>query len=96
MSRVGGGAKRFLRSGVPMLAFIGLGSCGLAVLMQGKFDTRKLMGHKSMTQKEFDLQEEYRQMREHLDLADYKIIRVPKPNELKRGGKDFSQATNDR
>ena len=71
--------RTFLKAGLPFATLCILGAGGLSVFLQGKNDSRKLYGARTMTEKEFDLQEEHRKMSEKLQLNDYKIIRVPKP-----------------
>ena len=51
----------------------------MTTFLQGKNDARKL-NTRSMSAKEFNLNEEHRKMTEKLDLHDYDIVRVPKPS----------------
>eukprot|EP00510_Aplanochytrium_minuta_P007245 CAMPEP_0184031978 /NCGR_PEP_ID=MMETSP0955-20130417/2667_1 /TAXON_ID=627963 /ORGANISM="Aplanochytrium sp, Strain PBS07" /LENGTH=86 /DNA_ID=CAMNT_0026317885 /DNA_START=121 /DNA_END=381 /DNA_ORIENTATION=- len=70
----------FVRSGLPVVFFCVAGSVGLGQLVQGKKDIEDLKkGKRSLTTREFDLEEDYKRTLQKLNIDDYELVRIPPP-----------------
>lgn len=66
-----------------MIMFISIGSYGLSFLVQGKKELEDLAkGRRSLTTREYDLEEDYKKTMKKLNPdAGYEIKRIPRPDE---------------
>eukprot|EP00511_Aplanochytrium_stocchinoi_P007552 CAMPEP_0204845694 /NCGR_PEP_ID=MMETSP1347-20130617/1379_1 /ASSEMBLY_ACC=CAM_ASM_000690 /TAXON_ID=215587 /ORGANISM="Aplanochytrium stocchinoi, Strain GSBS06" /LENGTH=86 /DNA_ID=CAMNT_0051985891 /DNA_START=15 /DNA_END=275 /DNA_ORIENTATION=- len=72
----------FMRSGLPVLIFCVAGSFGLGQLVQGKKDIEDLKsGKRSLTTREFDLEEDYKRTLNKLNVDEYEVIRIKRPED---------------
>ncbi|GAB9469492.1 hypothetical protein Gpo141_00006770 [Globisporangium polare] len=72
--------QRFATVGLPLLLFVAGGYMALTQFVGGKFEARDHI-IKSHTTREFDLEEEHKNMTKKLVLDDFEIKPVPKPGE---------------
>ena len=79
-------AKVFLQAGAPFVAFVLAGFWGLRQFVQTKFDyqdaKRDVLDERAplekMTKRKFSLEEEYKLLKEHIDLNTYENKPVPR------------------
>ncbi len=84
--------SRFVKQGVPLLAFTLLGAYGLAQLNQGRFDNRERENRRAQAEEgstvkkrePFDLQKEYELMLKEIDLSKWEPVRIERPGEPKK------------
>ncbi|CAM9397687.1 unnamed protein product [Phaeothamnion confervicola] len=76
----GGGA--FLKAGLPLVAFLVGGSLMLSTFVGGGVEARDRQRQaRSVSARQFDIEEEHKKIMAQMDLGDLKIVRVPRPNE---------------
>ena len=72
----------FVRAGLPMILFVGLGSYGLSFFVQGRHDIdRTTRGKRSLTQREYDFEQDYKKTMDKLLVADYDLVPIKRPSE---------------
>ena len=76
--------KRRLRrnqaiAGVPLLAFVVVGSLGVATFQGGKYERWDRV-ITSKTEKQFNIDEEYDNMMKKMDLSDYEPVPIQRPD----------------
>lgn len=78
---------QFLKTGVPMVAFLLVGTWGLSRLNQGRYDDREREKKRlasipeaktSKKKEEFNLESEYQKMMKEIDLSKWEPKRVPR------------------
>ena len=71
----------FVRVGMPMLLLMTASLAGMTQFVQGKKELEAAArGKRSLTQREFDLEEEHRRVLDKL-ANEYKIVPIPRPKE---------------
>mmetsp|Transcript_31304 Transcript_31304/g.76358 ORF Transcript_31304/g.76358 Transcript_31304/m.76358 type:complete len:91 (+) Transcript_31304:427-699(+) len=79
---------QFLRQGLPMIAFMALGSYGLSKLMTGKFISEEARMTEIAAKDNFDLDDELEKMKRELHIDNWENKRIPRPNEQTPGAND--------
>jgi len=70
----------FARAGVPMILFVVAGSVGLSYFVEGKHDIDKTTkGKRSLTLREYDLEEDYKKTMHKLVKNDYALVPIKRP-----------------
>lgn len=72
------GSATLLTSGIPMVLLILGGSYCLSVFMDTHYEVKDKQ-NRSMSARQYDLEEEYKKMQEQLSIEDYKLSRIPRP-----------------
>ena len=75
-----------LTAGAPMVIFIVGGSVALGNFMQTHFDLKDKAKNSTTTRK-FDLQEEHSRMMKQLNVQDFSLSRIPRPEELEEASR---------
>lgn len=70
-----------MTAGAPMILFIVGGSVGLSNFMQTHYDLKDKASNTQTTRK-FDLEEEHASMMKSLDIENFSLSRIPRPDEL--------------
>mmetsp|Transcript_11265 Transcript_11265/g.13397 ORF Transcript_11265/g.13397 Transcript_11265/m.13397 type:complete len:90 (-) Transcript_11265:301-570(-) len=78
----------FVRNGLPMIAFMAVGSYGLAKLMTGKFISEESRMTEIAAKDNFDLDEELEKMKRDLNIDHWENKRIPRPDEKEPGADD--------
>ena len=80
--------------GGPILGLCFGGLYALTTFQQGRFELvdRRI---KSQTEKEYDLEQEYEQIMRKMDLSDYEIVPLERPDESKRTTQDDEEDEED-
>jgi hypothetical protein len=83
-------SRRFLVAGLPLVAFMVIGTYGLAQLNQGRFDSRERENARATsgdTKKEkrepFDLEKEYELIMKDIDLTKWEPKKIERPGQNK-------------
>mmetsp|Transcript_28615 Transcript_28615/g.53636 ORF Transcript_28615/g.53636 Transcript_28615/m.53636 type:complete len:98 (-) Transcript_28615:110-403(-) len=71
----------FVKQGMPMLAFMALGSYGLSKMMTGKYISEEAKMTEAAARDNFDLDKELEKMKCELDLDNWENKRIPRPDE---------------
>ena len=72
----------FVRAGLPMILFVSLGSYGLSFFVQGRHDVdRTAKSKRSLTQRQYDLEEDYAKTMSKLVQNDYELVPIKRPEE---------------
>mmetsp|Transcript_19583 Transcript_19583/g.32208 ORF Transcript_19583/g.32208 Transcript_19583/m.32208 type:complete len:80 (+) Transcript_19583:193-432(+) len=73
----------FVRSGLPLVLMVVCGAYGLSFMIEGKQDIDVARSNKrTLTPREYDLEEDYRKTMRKLDLTKgYDIVRIPREDE---------------
>jgi cytochrome c oxidase assembly protein subunit 16 len=71
----------FLKAGVPLILLVISGSLLLSNFLETQVEMRD-KNKKSTTQKQFDLEEEHRKLMKNLDIDNFTLSRIPRPEEL--------------
>lgn len=82
----------FLKAGAPLILLVLSGSLLLSNFLETQVEMRD-KNKKSTTQKQFDLEEEHRKLMKNLDIDNFTLSRIPRPEELAekdKAGKDKS------
>jgi hypothetical protein len=74
---VAGGNAAFFKAGVPLVAFVCVGSWALSTFVQGHYEKKDLKT-KSLSQRQYSLEEEHKKMLKKLDIDDYEMVPAPK------------------
>ena len=80
MSRRSSGAQIAFRVGIPLIGFL----CSGVYVLSTFFKTaneRKDKERQSMTIRKYNLEEEHKQIMKSLDIDDYKLSRIPRPDD---------------
>ena len=75
-----------LTAGAPMVIFIVGGSVALGNFMQTHFDLKDKAKNSTTTRK-FDLEEEHSRMMKQLNVQDFSLSRIPRPEELEEASR---------
>ena len=75
------GSRIMMHAGAPMIIFILGGSFALSTFMQTHYDIKDKASNTQTTRK-FDLDEEHAAMMKKLDIANFSLSRIPRPEEL--------------
>lgn len=67
--------------GVPLLLFMIGGTCFLQMFMDAKLEVRDRQQGQSVTVRKFDLEEEHKLLMSKLDLDDFSLSRIPRPED---------------
>ena len=67
-----------LRAGVPLVIFVSAGSWGLSKFVQGRVDAKDLRV-KTLTERQFSLEQEHDAIMRKLKTDDYEVTRIPRP-----------------
>ena len=70
-----------MTAGAPMIIFVLGGSFGLSTFMQTHYDIKDKSANTQTTRK-FDLDEEHAIMMKKLDIKNFSLSRIPRPEEL--------------
>lgn len=76
--KVSRGTATFLTSGVPMILLILGGSYCVSLFMDTHYEVKDSQ-NKSVSIRQFDLEEEHKKMQAKLKIDDYKLSRIPRP-----------------
>lgn len=71
----------FLRAGLPICCFIVGGSWYLSKFVETKVEIQDKRSNKSVSTRKFNLEEERRKMLEKLDIDNYNLSRIPRPDD---------------
>ncbi len=71
----------FLRAGLPICCFIVGGSWYLSKFVETKVEIQDKRSNKSVSTRKFNLEEEHRKMMEKLDIDNYNLSKIPRPEE---------------
>jgi hypothetical protein len=85
------GSKLFLRIGIPLFGFIVGGTFVLSTFLETSIelkDKRNGTGTASISQRKFDLEEEHRKMMQNLDIDNYKLSKIPRPDDSEKKKED--------
>jgi DNA-directed RNA polymerase subunit H (RpoH/RPB5) len=80
-SRRKSNARTILNAGIPLLTFVLGGSYALSVFMQTHVEVKD-KHHKSVSTRKFDLEEEHKKLMSKLAIEDFKLSRIPRPEEV--------------
>ena len=67
-----------LRAGVPLVIFVSAGSWALSKFVQGRVDAKDLRV-KTLTERQFSLEQEHDAIMRKLKTDDYEVTRIPRP-----------------
>ena len=70
--------SQHIKTGIPLIMFVCGGSWALSEFVKGQVE-RKDLKTKTMSQRQYSLEEEHKKMVAKLDISDYKMVPAPKP-----------------
>lgn len=75
-----------------MFGFVVVGSGALSVFMENHYEVKDRR-HGSISERKFDLKKEHDSMVKSLDIDNYSLSRIPRPDEVEpvQGGKEVSK-----
>ncbi len=71
----------FLKAGVPMIAMIVAGSVFLSNFVATQVEMKD-KNEKAINERQFDIEEEHRKLLKRLDIDNFTLSRIPRPEEL--------------
>jgi hypothetical protein len=71
----------FLTAGLPLMLLVVAGSVLISNFLQTQVEL-KGFSHKTSSPRQFDLEEEHRKLTKQLDIDNYTLSKIPKPEEL--------------
>jgi hypothetical protein len=72
----------FTRAGIPMILFVGLGSYGLSYFVQGRHEIERVSrGKRTLTQRQYDIEEDYKKTMSTLMSQDYELVPIERPKD---------------
>jgi hypothetical protein len=74
------GVQLAIKAGLPLVVLLCGGSYSLSQFTQTQFEIKDKK-QKRMSQKTFDIQEEHRRIQKSLNIDDYSLSRIPRPDE---------------
>ena len=75
------GFRTFLSVGLPMVGLLGGGVYFLSTFVQTNIDIRDIKHGKTKTHRQLSLEEEYNNIMKNLDIDNFSLSRIPKPDE---------------
>jgi hypothetical protein len=79
------GGLAIAKAGAPLVVMIVAGAYGLSIFMQTHMEYKDQKG-RTISKREFTLEEEHKKMMEKLNIRDYTLSRIPRPGEEEQSG----------
>jgi DNA-directed RNA polymerase subunit H (RpoH/RPB5) len=83
------GQNLFLTAGAPLVVFILGSSYGLSIFTQTQYEVRDKQTNSVSTRK-FDLEEEHKKLMSKLDIDNFTLSRIPRPDEVRQQSSEKS------